>query len=68
MHVHHEATGALDVHEKAVGGLNEPLLLVEARLVGGGGVEEIEVWVKGHVDICTDRGEARDGDGHKRVW
>jgi len=40
-----EASGALDVHEEGVGGLDEALELVHGLLVGGGTVEEIN----GHV-------------------
>lgn len=36
-----EATGALDVHEEGVRGLNEPLKLVLSLLVRLGGVQEI---------------------------
>jgi len=36
-----EATGALDVHEEGVRGLNEPLKLVLPLLVRLGGVQEI---------------------------
>eukprot|EP00178_Gracilaria_changii_P013258 TRINITY_DN37472_c0_g5_i1.p1 TRINITY_DN37472_c0_g5~~TRINITY_DN37472_c0_g5_i1.p1 ORF type:complete len:243 (+),score=14.38 TRINITY_DN37472_c0_g5_i1:106-834(+) len=36
-----EASGALHVHEEAVGALNQPLELVDPLLMGGGGVQEI---------------------------
>ena len=41
-----EATGALDIHEVAVGALNQALLLVKATLGGGVGVEEIVFQLK----------------------
>jgi len=41
--VHLEATGALDVHEEAVGSLYQALELVQLRLVLGRGVQQVVI-------------------------
>jgi hypothetical protein len=43
---HLEAARALDVHEEAVGALHQALQLVDAGLMVGGGVEEVEVGLR----------------------
>ena len=63
-----EAPRTLDVHEEAVGALDEALELVGSGLLGGGGVEEVDghLFVLGVLEnkrmlSAIGRREARDG-------